>query len=106
MNYQSSKVYVPEPCHEDWNNMTPKDQGRFCDSCSKVVVDFTEMNNHEVREYLEEHSNQRVCGHFKKSQLDIAPIEITLSKEHYNITKKYSLLKASQNKSLERFELP
>lgn len=85
MNYQSSKVYVPEPCHEDWNKMTPKEQGRFCDSCSKVVVDFTKMSNQEVRDYLQENSNQRVCGHFKKSQLDIPAIEIKLTAAHYKL---------------------
>ncbi len=85
MNYQSSKVYVPDPCHEDWNKMTPKEQGRFCDSCSKVVVDFTKMSNDEVKDYLHEHSSQKVCGHFKKTQLDIPPIEIKLTEAHYKL---------------------
>jgi hypothetical protein len=35
------QLQIPEPCHEDWNKMTPVHKGRFCDSCEKAVVDFT-----------------------------------------------------------------
>ena len=36
-----SNFFIPEPCHENWNKMTPQEQGRHCAVCSKVVVDFT-----------------------------------------------------------------
>ncbi|MGL4595961.1 MAG: hypothetical protein ACRCYO_00440, partial [Bacteroidia bacterium] len=41
-------VQIPEPCSEDWNKMTPETQGRFCDKCCKVVVDFTEKTTTEI----------------------------------------------------------
>lgn len=63
------KPYIPEPCHEDWNAMTPKEKGRFCDVCDKVVVDFTKMSDEEIVEYLQQHSKQKTCGHFKNEQL-------------------------------------
>ena len=39
---------IPNPCSEDWNTMTPDDNGRFCGSCQKVVIDFTTYSTHEI----------------------------------------------------------
>lgn len=93
MAHQSSRIYIPEPCHEDWNNMTPKEKGRFCDSCSKVVVDFTKMSTQDIQDYMKSQQGNRVCGHFKKSQLDLPPVTITLNEEIYRLpmTKKFLL---------------
>ncbi|MDG1398393.1 MAG: energy transducer TonB [Polaribacter sp.] len=70
------KISIPKPCNENWNTMTPKEKGRFCSSCDKTVVDFTEKTNEEIQYYLVENKNQRVCGHFYKKQLDSIVIEI------------------------------
>ncbi len=61
---------IPEPCHEDWNKMTPKDKGRHCKACDKIVIDFTKMSNDEIVQTIKE-SSKNVCGHIKKSQLNI-----------------------------------
>ena len=71
-----SKITIPKPCHENWNAMTPKDKGKFCNSCSKTVVDFTKKSPLEIKQYLIEHKSERVCGHFYKKQLDSIVIEI------------------------------
>jgi hypothetical protein len=63
-------VRVPEPCHEDWNKMKPEEKGRFCNSCSKTVVDFSNKTDTEIKNILEENPKGHMCGHFKKSQLD------------------------------------
>jgi hypothetical protein len=80
------KITIPEPCQEDWNKMTPNDNGRFCGSCSKNVVDFTNMLPKEIQAYFLQHSN--VCGRFKKSQLDSLTIQIPnhvlYSQTHYH----------------------
>lgn len=31
------KISIPKPCNENWNEMTPDQQGAFCKVCSKVV---------------------------------------------------------------------
>lgn len=72
-------IKIPEPCHEGWDTMTPKDKGRFCSSCSKTVIDFTKMNMDEIQNFLLEHQNQRICGHIKQSQLDSINIRIPLT---------------------------
>ncbi|MCW2120463.1 energy transducer TonB [Flavobacterium sp. 7A] len=68
------KISIPEPCLEDWNKMTPNKNGRFCESCSKNVVDFTNMESDKIQAYFLEHSN--VCGRFKSSQLNSLTIQI------------------------------
>ncbi|TDP03692.1 energy transducer TonB [Flavobacterium sp. 245] len=70
------KITIPEPCHENWDEMFPKDNGRFCMSCSKTVVDFTSMMPDEVRHYFVQNQNEKICGRFRKSQLDTITIQI------------------------------
>jgi len=65
---KSFKIAIPKPCHENWQTMTPNEKGRFCGSCSKTVVDFTQMDPSEIQYYLI--NNKRVCGHIKQSQLN------------------------------------
>ncbi len=62
-------VQIPEPCSEDWNKMTPETQGRFCDKCCKVVVDFTEKTTTEIVDFLKAKINDRVCGRFRSDQV-------------------------------------
>ncbi|MGQ7946246.1 hypothetical protein [Flavobacterium sp. WC2509] len=80
------KITIPEPCHEDWNKMTPKDNGKFCGNCSKNVVDFTNMFPDEIQSYFQQHNN--ICGRFKNSQLDSLTIQIPnrvlYSQRHYH----------------------
>lgn len=85
------KPYIPQPCHEDWNVMTPKEKGRFCDACAKVVVDFTTMTDDEVVDYLQQHAKQKTCGHFRNEQLhQPEKLEINLATIPTNLSfKKY-----------------
>lgn len=62
-------ISIPKPCHENWDVMHPREQGRHCDACDKTVIDFTEKSEKEIGEYFAEHADQRICGHFRKSQL-------------------------------------
>ena len=62
-------ITIPKPCHENWDSMHPREQGRHCDACDKTVIDFTEKSEKEIGEYFAEHANQRICGHFRISQL-------------------------------------
>lgn len=63
-------IRIPEPCHEDWNSMQPDSKGKFCNSCSKSVFDFSTKTDTEIRDILVEYKDQKVCGHFKKSQIN------------------------------------
>lgn len=70
------KIQIPEPCHENWKTMTPNEQGRFCGSCQKTVVDFTRFSTHDVQNYFTKHYGQKVCGRFKNEQLSAINIQI------------------------------
>jgi hypothetical protein len=70
------KITIPEPCHENWDKMTLKDNGRFCLSCSKTVIDFTTKLPDEIQQFFTQNQNQNICGRFKKSQLDTITIQI------------------------------
>jgi hypothetical protein len=61
-------ITIPSPCHEDWNAMIPKDQGRHCGSCCKTVVNFTTWQPQEILLYFK--SNKNVCGRFTADQLN------------------------------------
>lgn len=70
MKTPAINIQIPNPCHESWEEMSPNAQGRFCGSCSKTVVDFTGKSDVEIRNLLMERAGQKVCGHFKTSQLN------------------------------------
>lgn len=67
-------VQIPEPCHENWQAMQPQANGRFCDSCCKVVVDFTHFSDQEIIDYLQSKKSDRVCGRFKTEQVQQTPV--------------------------------
>jgi hypothetical protein len=54
------RISIPEPCNENWDQMTPKKNGRHCSSCNKVVVDFTNMSEKEIVAFLLK--NKSACG--------------------------------------------
>lgn len=62
------KVNIPEPCHEDWNKMSPRDKGRHCAACNKTVMDFTSRTDEQIVKTLT--NTEQICGRFKTSQLN------------------------------------
>jgi hypothetical protein len=70
------RISVPKPCHEDWDKMTPEQTGKFCGSCAKTVVDFTQMLPEKMQQYFIQHQNEKVCGRFKATQLNTINITI------------------------------
>ena len=60
---KSITLNIPEPCHEDWNEMTPKQQGRHCMVCNKTVVDFTKQTDEQIIKTIEVKGD--LCGRLK-----------------------------------------
>lgn len=69
------QLTIAEPCHENWDGMTPVEKGKFCGSCQKQVIDFSNMSDRQVADFFKKPSTGSVCGRFMTDQLD-RPIEI------------------------------
>jgi hypothetical protein len=73
------QLKVDEPCSADWGRMRAEDQGRFCGSCQKTVVDFTLMTDQQVLDWLARPKDftskdatpgAPTCGRFTPDQLN------------------------------------
>jgi len=73
---EKTQLLIAEPCHEQWGDMQPDADGRFCGSCRKTVVDFTMMSDQEVLSWLSG-AGKSVCGRFMEDQLnrDLSPVK-------------------------------
>lgn len=67
------RIEINDPCHEDWSKMSPEEQGRFCQSCQKTVVDFREKSRSDIEAFLKtkQAEGQKTCGRFNRHQLDM-----------------------------------
>jgi hypothetical protein len=77
---KQTSLYIPTPCHEDWNKMTPTQQGKFCASCCKQVVDFSLMSDSQILKFLSDQSG-KLCGRFDADQLQRPLVETKLKKK-------------------------
>lgn len=59
---------IAAPCSENWSNFTPTQDGGFCSTCSKTVVDFTSLTDQEIANYFQD-QKPHTCGHFRADQL-------------------------------------
>lgn len=50
--------------------MNDAGQGRFCNSCRKVVVDFTGMSDAQLVAFFKKPSTGSICGRFDNDQLE------------------------------------
>jgi hypothetical protein len=64
------QLTIPKPCHENWEAMTDVQRGKFCGSCQKQVVDFTNMSDRQLAEFFKKPSTGSVCGRFMNDQLE------------------------------------
>lgn len=74
-------VSIPEPCHENWETMSPQDKGRHCDVCEKTVFDFTNKTDEQIVKTFE--NSGKLCGRFKTNQLDRELVFARKSKNSY-----------------------
>lgn len=55
------QITIPEPCQEKWEEMTPTQQGAYCQVCSKNVVDFTTKTENEIYEIVTNAEDELCC---------------------------------------------
>lgn len=69
------QLQIQEPCHENWNNMSPTEKGKFCGSCRKEVIDFTGVSDAELANFFMKHKSTGICGRMQARQVN-QPIPI------------------------------
>jgi len=62
-------INIPEPCSENWNEMSPTEKGAFCQKCAIDVYDFTNKSGDEIRDILRLNLGGHVCGRIQSKQL-------------------------------------
>ncbi|MGZ4054764.1 MAG: energy transducer TonB [Bacteroidia bacterium] len=62
-------ISVPNPCQEKWDSMQPQENGRYCGSCQKIVIDFTNKTEQEIIDHIAANSGKKMCGTFRTTQL-------------------------------------
>ena len=68
-------IKVAKPCQEDWNNFHQTNNGGFCQSCQKEVIDFSQISSEEIVAVLQNNPNS--CGRFRSDQLGTLPLPQT-----------------------------
>lgn len=69
MKKNSFTLKIENPCQENWGKMHSNPSGKFCDSCQKNVVDFTNKTPREIATALHD-SREKSCGRFTANQLE------------------------------------
>ncbi|RYD77736.1 MAG: hypothetical protein EOP55_08630 [Sphingobacteriales bacterium] len=65
----SFKITIDAPCTQQWAGMQEHKDGRFCTSCQKSVVDFTQFSDFELKNWLAKDQGKS-CGRFRPAQLN------------------------------------
>ena len=68
-NMKHYNVQIPNPCSESWDSMTVQGNGRFCNTCEKVIRDYSKVSDSQLL-YILDHSNGEICGRFNARQLN------------------------------------
>jgi hypothetical protein len=62
------KLTIPKPCSENWDAMQDITKGKFCNLCSKQVIDFTNFTDEQIIQYFEQQGE--TCGRLTQKQID------------------------------------
>ncbi|QCR21956.1 carboxypeptidase-like regulatory domain-containing protein [Pontibacter sp. SGAir0037] len=62
------QIAIAKPCKENWQQMQPTQQDRYCAACEKVVVDFTSFTEKQLLDYFKHYEGQ-TCGRLRTDQL-------------------------------------
>jgi hypothetical protein len=90
---RSVQIHIPRPCHENWENMTHQEKGRFCGACQITVVDFSKMTDKEMLDHIS-NAGHTMCGRFSDNQLN-REIPVQNNKRRFSWAYVWNLLLAT-----------
>jgi hypothetical protein len=86
-------ISIKEACHENWNDMSPNEQGAFCSKCVKTVIDFTDKSLDEIKSFFAGHRQESTCGRFKNEQLSDLSFDAFFERfRKFEFTKRFALI--------------
>ncbi len=87
------EISIKEACHENWNNMTPNEQGAFCSKCVKTVIDFTDKSIDEIKSFFAGHKQESTCGRFEDKQLSALSFDAFFERfRNFEFTKRFAVI--------------
>lgn len=69
MKPHSISLTIDNPCTQNWDGMIVNDNGKFCTSCNKNVIDFSSLSDAEIIKLLS-NTTSNVCGRLNSQQLN------------------------------------
>lgn len=75
---------IEKPCEEAVENMHDLPDGKFCDLCSKKVLDLSRLSDSEILNIIQQNKGKKFCGIVDKKQLN-KPLQskISFSESHH-----------------------
>ncbi|GGD11511.1 carboxypeptidase-like regulatory domain-containing protein [Hyunsoonleella pacifica] len=80
-------ISISNPCSEQFSQFQKTQTGGFCNSCKKEVIDFRQMSDTQIIDYLNNRQHG-ICGFFKSSQINRS---MENSKPHTNTFKLWNI---------------
>lgn len=66
---KKNQLILTNPCSENWDEMPLTKSGRFCDNCTKHIVDLTSKTDLELINFFKK-KKDNVCGRLLSTQLN------------------------------------
>lgn len=57
-----NKIIINNPCPESWDNMQSFPKGKFCEKCSKCIIDFTDKTDDQIEDIFNAAKGKEICG--------------------------------------------
>jgi len=87
------EISIKEACHENWNDMSPNEQGAFCNKCVKTVIDFTDKSLEEIKSFFAGRGQENICGRFEDKQLSALSFDAFFEQfRKFEFTKRFALI--------------
>jgi len=72
------QIKIHNPCPENWETMQDASEGKFCEKCSKCVIDFTDKTDYEIQDILKTADGKEICGRISTRSLSMVATGIIL----------------------------
>lgn len=87
------EISIKEACHENWNDMSPNEQGAFCNKCVKTVIDFTDKSLEEIKSFFARRGQESTCGRFEDKQLSALSFDAFFERfRNFEFTKRFAVI--------------